>query len=56
MNASSYKEKIKTWLPETAAAAALLALCAYLLKKDAWTFLSWWLLALLMGMVAMPFT
>ena len=35
MNASSYKEKIKTWLPETAAAAALLALCAYLLKKDA---------------------
>ena len=56
MNASSYKEKIKTWLPETAAAAALLALCAYLLKKDAWTFLSWWLLALLMGMVAMPVT
>ena len=55
-NTSSYKEKIKTWLPETAAAFVLLALCAYLLKKDAWTFLSWWLLALLMGMVAMPVT
>ena len=55
-NTSSYKEKRKTWLPETAAAFVLLVLCAYLLKKDAWTFLSWWLLALLMGMVAMPVT
>ena len=55
-NTSSYKEKIKTWLPETAVSLALLGLCAYLLKQDAWTFLAWWLLALLMGMVAMPVT
>lgn len=56
-NASSLKKgKIKTWLPEAAAALVLLGLCAYLLKKDVWTFLTWWMLAFLMGMMAMPVT
>ena len=34
----------------------LVGLSAYLLKGDVWTFWTWWLLALFMGMVAMPVT
>lgn len=43
-------------LLKPAAAAALLLLSVILLGKDVWTFWTWWLLALLLGFVAMPVT
>jgi len=49
-------EKIKKILPETVIAVVLVALSAFLLKGDVWTFWTWWLLALFMGMIAMPVT
>ena len=45
---------MKKWAPRVLLAAALAGLSAFLLKGDVWTFWTWWLLAFLMGMVAMP--
>ena len=50
------KMKIREILPEMIAGLVLVGLSAYLLKGDVWTFWTWWLLALFMGMVAMPVT
>lgn len=50
------KTKIREILPESVAAVILVVLSAYLLQGDVWTFWTWWLLALFMGMVAMPLT
>lgn len=50
------KTKIREILPESVAAVILAVLSAYLLQGDVWTFWTWWLLALFMGMVAMPLT
>lgn len=50
------KTKIRETLPEIIAAVILAGLSAYLLQGDVWTFWTWWLLALFMGMVAMPLT
>ena len=47
---------MKKWAPRVLLAAALAGLSAFLLKGDVWTFWTWWLLALFMGMVAMPVT
>lgn len=47
---------MKKWAPRVLLAAALAGLSAFLLKGDVWTFWTWWLLAFLMGMVAMPLT
>ena len=47
---------MKKWAPRVLLAAALAGLSAFLLKGDVWTFWTWWLLAFLMGMVAMPVT
>lgn len=49
-------KKIKKWLPEIVGALLLVGAAFGLLKGDVWVFLTWWLLALLMGMVAMPLT
>ena len=48
--------KIKKWLPETIGMLLLTAAAFILLQNDVWIFLTWWLLALLMGLVAMPVT
>ena len=48
--------RMKKWAPRVLLAAALAGLSAFLLKGDVWTFWTWWLLAFLMGMVAMPVT
>lgn len=37
-------------------AGVLLGMAVWLLKGDVWTFLTWWLLAEVMGMAAMPLT
>ena len=37
-------------------AAILVALSAYLLKGDVWTFWTWYLLAMVLGIVTMPLT
>ena len=37
-------------------AAILVALSAFLLRRDVWTFWTWWLLAAVMGVTAMPLT
>ena len=50
------KMKIREILPEMIVGLVLVGLSAYLLKGDVWTFWTWWLLALFMGMVAMPVT
>ena len=50
------KKKIRELFPELTAAVLLTVLSAYLLGGDVWTFWTWWLLALFMGMVAMPVT
>ena len=47
---------MKKWASRVLLAAALAGLSAFLLKGDVWTFWTWWLLAFLMGMVAMPLT
>ena len=58
----SNKEITKTQKNKTALiikvvlAVLLLASSAYLLKSDVWTFWTWWLLAGVMGFVAMPVT
>ena len=48
--------RMKKWAPRVLLAAALAGLSAFLLRGDVWTFWTWWLLAFLMGMVAMPVT
>ena len=50
------KTKIREIFPEIIAAVILALLSAYLLQGDVWTFWTWWLLAMFMGMVAMPVT
>ena len=50
------KSQIKQWIPRILLAVILLALSAYLLKGDVWTFWTWWLLAALLGVAAMPVT
>ena len=51
------KKKISTQtIIKLLLAVVLLGLSAFLLKGDVWTFWTWWLLALFMGMVAMPLT
>ena len=45
---------MKQVVPRVFLAAALAGLSAYLLKGDVWTFWTWWMLAFLMGMLAMP--
>lgn len=47
---------MKRWGAKIALAAVLAGISAFLLGSDVWTFWTWWLLALLMGMVAMPVT
>ena len=47
---------MKKWAPRVLLAAALAGLSAFLLKGDVWTFWTWWLLAFLMGKVAMTVT
>lgn len=47
---------MKRWAPRVLLAVALAGLSAFLLKGDVWTFWTWWLLAFLMGMLAMPVT
>ncbi|MDD7218692.1 MAG: DUF2298 domain-containing protein [Clostridia bacterium] len=47
---------MKFLIPKVVLAAVLAGLSAFLLKGDVWTFWTWWLLAFLMGMVAMPVT
>ena len=47
---------MKQVVPRVFLAAALVGLSAYLLKGDVWTFWTWWMLAFLMGMLAMPVT
>lgn len=49
-------KKIKKWLPEIVGALLLVGAAFGLLGRDVWVFLTWWLLAVLLGMVAMPFT
>ena len=45
---------MKKWAPRVLLAMVLVGASAFLLKGDVWTFWTWWLLAFLMGMVAMP--
>ena len=47
---------MKRWVPKILLAAGLTGFSAFLLKGDVWTFWTWWLLAFLMGMMAMPVT
>lgn len=48
------KKKIKGLIPEIICAVVLIMAAVFLLQDDTWTFLTWWLMALLMGMIAMP--
>ena len=50
------KTQLKNWGPKILLAGALAGLSAFLLRGDVWTFWTWWLLAFLMGMLAMPLT
>ena len=47
---------MKKWGPKAVVVILLAGLSVFLLKGDVWTFWSWWLLAALMGMLAMPVT
>lgn len=47
---------MKLWGPKILAVVVLLGISLFLLGGDVWTFWTWWLLAGLMGMVAMPVT
>ena len=47
---------MKRLAPRVLLAAALMGLSVFLLKGDVWTFWTWWILAFLMGMLAMPVT
>lgn len=49
-------DKIKKMILKILPAGVLLGMAVWLLKGDVWTFLTWWLLAGVMGMVAMPLT
>lgn len=48
--------KIKKMILKLLPAGVLLGMAVWLLKGDVWTFLTWWLLAGVMGMAAMPLT
>lgn len=48
------KKKIKGLIPEIICTVVLIMAAVFLLQDDTWTFLTWWLMALLMGMIAMP--
>lgn len=48
------EKKIRGIVPEILCTVVLIVLAVFLLKDDTWTFLTWWLMALLMGMIAMP--
>ena len=54
------KQESRSWIKKygitALAGGLLLVLSAVLLGQDVWTFWTWWLLALLMGLVAMPVT
>ncbi len=50
------KEQIKKWGIEVSVLVFLAIFSVYLLRGDAWTLLSWWILAFLLGMVFMPVT
>ncbi len=54
------KHECRSWIKKYGITALtggiLLVLSAVLLGKDVWTFWTWWLLALLMGLLAMPVT
>ena len=50
------KQRIKHWGPIAVCFAGLVGASVFLLKEDVWTFFTWWVLALLMGMLAMPVT
>ena len=54
------KQESRSWIKKYGITALtggiLLVLSAVLLGKDVWTFWTWWLLALLMGLLAMPVT
>ena len=47
---------MKRLAPRVLLAAALMGLSVFLLKGDVWTFWTWWILAFLMGMLAIPVT
>ncbi|GAB6105494.1 hypothetical protein JCM17039_22480 [Blautia glucerasea] len=49
-------DKIKKMILKILPAGVLLGMAVWLLKGDVWTFLTWWLLAEVMGMAAMPLT
>ena len=49
-------DKIKKLIMMIIPAAVLVALSAYLLQGDVWTFWTWYLLALVLGVAAMPLT
>lgn len=48
--------KIKKMILKLLPTGVLLGMAVWLLKGDVWTFLTWWLLAGVMGMAAMPLT
>lgn len=48
--------KIKKMILKLLPAGVLLGMAVWLLKGDVWTFLTWWLLAGVLGMAAMPLT
>lgn len=49
-------ENLKRMIIKIIPAILLLVLSGYLLKGDVWTFWTWWLLAAVMGVIAMPLT
>lgn len=49
-------DKITKLIAKIIPAAVLIALSAYLLQGDVWTFWTWYLLALVLGVAAMPLT
>ena len=58
MGGSEYmkRENLMKTMGKLIPAILLLALSGFLLKGDVWTFWTWWLLAAVMGIVAMPLT
>ena len=50
------RENLMKTMGKLIPAILLLALSGFLLKGDVWTFWTWWLLAAVMGIVAMPLT
>ena len=49
-------DKIKKLIMMIIPAAVLVALSAYLLLGDVWTFWTWYLLSLVLGVAAIPLT